>query len=155
MYELFSHRSCSHSIQIPDNFAGAYGEFCNQFLCTCLVFLPYMSRNPKSPFARLKIATSASDPTLRFPSSGLLITLAGFQVDRRITSCTERPIFRNLDIRLHISFMPLFMLPVWRSELIQSAMKPCLNGRYGLAPEKMNLRHVQHQISFRFSVLQI
>ena len=51
--------------------------------CVPFSFVLRTSRNPKSPFRKLNTATSASAPTLKFPRSVLLITFAGFQVERK------------------------------------------------------------------------
>ena len=93
--------------------------------CVPLSFVLRMSRNPKSPFLTLNTVISASVPTLRFPRSVLLITLAGFQVERRITSFKLIPILRNLDMTLLISFMPPFILSACRSVLITLGWNPC------------------------------
>ena len=93
--------------------------------CVPFSFVLRMSRNPKSPLRKLNTAISASEPTLKFPRSGLLITFAGFQVERKMTSCKLIPMLRNLDITLLMSFIPLFILSAWRSVLITFGRKPC------------------------------
>src|SRR5215813_13833718 len=55
---------------------------------------------PNLPFSSRSTATSAGAPTERCPNSSCWISLAGFQVDRRITSSRDIPIARN-ESRLH------------------------------------------------------
>ena len=69
---------------------------------------------------------SATAPGDRCPSSSWPISFAGFHVDRSITSSSDSPIARNLSITLSMSFMPVFMLPMWRSVEIESGRNPAL-----------------------------
>ena len=86
---------------------------------------PRASRNPNLPSSTRSTATSAPAPTLRCPSSGRLICVAGLIVDIRITSASGTFWLRIFDITLVMSFMPAFMLPVCRSVEIESGTNPC------------------------------
>src|SRR6266436_7685593 len=59
---------------------------------------PKLSTKPNFPFSILITEMSAESPTEICPRSSCLISFAGFHVERRTTSCTDIPKFKNFDM---------------------------------------------------------
>ena len=67
------------------------------------------------------------DGTHRQVAETVLLDLArGAQVDFATTSSSVKPRARNLSITFSMSFMPVFMLPIWISVEIESGRNPSL-----------------------------
>ena len=80
---------------------------------------------------------SAGAPTVRWPISSSWICFAGFHVDRTMTSSSDMPIARNLPMTLSMSFIPAFMLLVWRSVEMESGTKPAFMSGTAVAHLKL------------------
>ena len=79
------------------------------------------------------------------------ICLAGFHVDRAITSASGTPSARNLLMTLSMSFMPAFMLAMCRSVEIESGRKPRLDDWHGNPPAETAgaMADVEHHARWR------